>query len=135
MPDIGPALADVIRATDYPAADLWIMSDNLDTLSAMRRQIPGAELVHLIFQLPSGAAAQQDLVRQQLAVHASRVALSLAVPDVVYMTVARRAGLRVLFWTADLPLDDFEMDGLTADGVITDKPLIWLDWAARSKGK
>ena len=131
LPDSGPVIADVIRRTGFPAADAWVMSDNLATVWAMRSLVPGARLVHLVFSLPAGHVNQQEYVRQQLAVKATRAALSLAVPDEDYMAEAHRANLRVLFWTADHPYDSVEVDRFTADGVITDKPLMWKDWAAR----
>ena len=135
LPDSGPAIADVIRKTAFPAADTWVMSDELDTVSTMRQLVPGARLVHLVFKLPAEPAAQQEYVRKQLEVKATRAALSLDVPDEDYMAVAHRAGLRVLFWTADHPYDSVEVDRFTADGVITDKPLMWQDWAARIDAK
>lgn len=131
LPDSGPAIADVIRKTAFPVADTWVMSDELETITTMRQLVPGARLVHLVFKLPAEPAAQQEYVRKQFEVKATRAALSLDVPDEDYMAVAHRAGLRVLFWTADNPYDSVEVDRFTADGVITDKPLMWQDWAAR----
>jgi len=65
----------------------------------------------------------------------SELTLALDVPDEDYMTAAHHAGLQVLFWTADNPYDRVEVDKFTADGVITNKPLMWKDWAARIQAK
>ncbi len=134
LPGSGPVIADVIRKTAFPAADIWVMSDELDTVSAMGHLVPGARLVHLVFELPSGNAAQQAFVRKEQTVRAALAALSLDVPDEDYIIAAHRAGLKVLFWTADHPYDSVEVDRFTCDGVITNKPLMWEDWAARIRG-
>lgn len=131
LPHSGPEIAKVIRTTATPVADIRLMSDDLATLAEMKRLLPGARLVHLVYELPQGAAAQDRFVRTQTLTGATRAALALDVPDEDYMAVARRAGMRVLFWTADHPYDSVEVDRFTADGVITNKPLMWEDWAAR----
>ena len=131
LPDSGPVIADVIRKTDFPVTDIWMMSDQFDTLTIMQNLLPGVSTVHLVFKLPAGPSAQQAFVQEQKKVGATRAALSLEVPDEDYMLVANKAGLRVIFWTADHPYDSVEVDRFTADGVITNKPLMWEDWAAR----
>ena len=107
------------------------MSDQFDTISTMSRLLPKVQLVHLVFKLPADPVAQREFVQKQLNARVTRVALSLDVPDEDYMAVAHRAGLRILFWPADHPYDSVKVDRFTADGVVTDKPLMWEDWAAR----
>jgi glycerophosphoryl diester phosphodiesterase len=130
LPNTGPVIADVIRKTAFPVTDILVMSDQFDTISKMNSLMPGVGLVHLVFELPAGPAAQREYVQKQIKAGATRAALALAVPDEDYMAVAHRVGLRVLFWTADHPYDSVEVDRFTADGVITNKPLMWEDWAA-----
>jgi glycerophosphoryl diester phosphodiesterase len=131
LPSSVPVVAEVIKKSAFPPADLWVMSDHIEAISAMSRLVPGANLVHLVYSLPAGSVALQRFVQKELNARATRVALSLDVPDEDYMEVAHRAGLRVLFWTADHPYDSVEVDRFTADGVVTDVPLMWEDWAAR----
>lgn len=131
LPHSGPAIAAVIRQSTMSPSDIWLMSDELTTLREMHRLLPGACLVHLVYELPKGAVKQDQFVRIQAATGATTTALDLEAPDEEYMAAARRVGLRVLFWTADRPVDSVEVDRFTADGVITNKPLMWEDWAAR----
>lgn len=131
LPHSGPEIAAAVGKTAMPVTDIWLMSDQQATLTEMKRLLPGARLVHLVYELPQGAAAQDRFVRTQAEIGATSAALDLDSPDEEHMRVARRAGLRVLFWTADHPFDSVEVDRFTADGVITNKPLMWEDWAAR----
>lgn len=135
LPDSGPVIADVLRKTGFPAADTWLMSDQFKTVAEMGRLVRGARLVHLVFELPSGPAPQQAFVKKELNTKATLSALSLTVPDEAYISAAHRAGLQVLFWTADHPYDSIEVDRFTCDGVITNKPLMWQDWAFRIRGE
>ena len=135
LPDSGPVIAAVVRNTAMPVSGIRLMSDQLATLTEMKRLLPGARLVHLVYELPKGAAAQDLFVRTQASTGVTSAALALDVPDEDYMVVARRAGMRVLFWTADHPYDSVEVDRFTADGVITNRPLMWEDWVARIRGQ
>lgn len=130
LSETGPVIADTIGKTAFPPDDIWIMSDQLEALLKMSRLLPAVRLVHLVFKLPSGPAAQRKYVQNELNAHATCTALALDVPDDDYMTMAHHQGLRVLFWTADHPYDSVEVDRFTADGVIANKPLMWEDWAA-----
>jgi glycerophosphoryl diester phosphodiesterase len=129
LPHSGPVIADIIRKTAFPLTDVLVMSDDFDTLKKMNTLMPGVGLVLLVFKLPVGASAQREYVEKQINAGATRTALALDVPDEEYMAVAHLHGLRVVFWTADNPYDSVEVDRFTADGVVTNKPLMWEDWA------
>lgn len=131
LPYTGAVIANAIEKAAFPVADIWVMSDQFDTISTMSHLLPKAQLVHLVFKLPADPVALKEFVQKQLNARATRAALSLDEPDEDYMAVAHRAGLRILFWTADHPYDSVEVDRFTADGVVTDKPLMWEYWAAR----
>ncbi|MDD5759137.1 MAG: glycerophosphodiester phosphodiesterase family protein [Desulfobulbaceae bacterium] len=128
-----PAIAAVLRKTAFPVADIWIMSDQLNVLPVIGRLMPGVRLVHLAYSLPTGVVAQREFVQKQLRAKVPCVALALDAPDEEYMALAHSAGLRVIFWTADHPYDSVVVDRFTADGVVTDKPIMWEDWAALIK--
>ena len=130
LSNTGPVIADTIRKTAFPLTDVLLMSDQLDTLTKMKNILPGVGLVHLVFHLPAGSAAQREYVHNQLKAGATRTALALDIPDEDYMVIAHHTGLRVIFWTADNPYDSIEVDRFIADGVVTNKPLMWKDWAA-----
>jgi hypothetical protein len=82
-------------------------------------------------EVVGGSTAQKKYIEDEIQTGATRTALALDTPDEDYMVIAHHTGLRVLFWTADNSYDSVETDRFTADGVVTDKPLMWKDWAAR----
>jgi glycerophosphoryl diester phosphodiesterase len=131
LPHSGPVIAATVRKTHFPVTDTLIMSDEFDTIVQMKRLVPGASMVHLSYELPVGPIAQQAYIEKQKRVGATRAALDLDEPDEDYMAMAKNVGLRILLWTADRPYDSAEVNRFTADGVITNKPLMWIDWAAR----
>ncbi|MGB5984567.1 MAG: hypothetical protein WBG37_04615 [Desulfobacterales bacterium] len=74
----GPVIADVIRKTDFPVTDIWMMSDQFDTVTTMNNLWPGVSTVHLVFKLPAGPSAQQAFVREQKRVRKKRIGTSNA---------------------------------------------------------
>ncbi len=122
-PELVPELERVIRASGLSAAQLPLISFNLDTARSLKLRLPAHEVCWIVDYSAKKAPTVADLITTAKSAGLDGLDLNDRFPiDATFAAAIHATGLKLYTWTVDDPAVARALGAAGVDGITTNRP-------------